>query len=262
MYLLASDPSATIQLAAGLHAAFLEQNGQQHPGPFAAAGSSVHQLHRITVRTTERAAVGVALEEIDLRDRREPSQFVHRERERAIDHAVHQQTMLLRIDVGNAVDVVHQEVQARGRDDPIEILQRRRQRGIGDRRAGAEGLAHRVIEARRLSVRERVLETCLGLSCLGTHRLDRPHSQARQRGAFRQELPTIGVVMRTHGCLLPCLGIEMLIAPGVNDQSWAHSIAIELGVTRQGPIRIRALASRRIRPTGRGRKRPWRVPAE
>ena len=167
VYLLASDPSATIQLAAALHAALLEQDRQQHAGPFAAAGSSVHQLHRIAVRTTKRTAVGVAFEEIDLRDRREAPQFIHREGERPIHHAVHQQAMLLRIDIRNAVDVIHQEVQARWRDDPVEILQRRRQRRIGDRRCRAERFAHRVVESRGLPVGQRVLETCLRLEVSG-----------------------------------------------------------------------------------------------
>ena len=137
---------------AGLHAALLEQDRQQHPGPFAAAGSAVHQLHRIAVRTTKRAAVRVAFEEIDFRDRGEAPQFIHRETEGPIDHAVHQQAMLLRIDIRNAVDVVHQEVQARWRDDPIEILKRCRQRAIGDRSAGTGGPPHRVVELRGLSV--------------------------------------------------------------------------------------------------------------
>jgi len=163
----------------------------------------MHELNGIPVRATKRTAVGVAFEEIDLRDRGEASQFLHREGEGSIDHAVHQKAMLPRIDLRNAVDVIHQEVQTRWRDDPIEILKWRRQSGIGDRGAGAEGLAHRVVEPRRLSVSQVVLETCLGLWRLGTCRLDRPHSQTRQRGAFRQKLPTIGVVVRTHGVSFP-----------------------------------------------------------
>ena len=33
-------------------------------------------------------------------------------------------------------------------------------------------------------------------------RLERPHGDARQRGAFCQELPAVGMAVRTHQCLL------------------------------------------------------------
>ena len=81
---------------------------------------------------TKRPAVRVALEEVDLRHGREAPDLVHRERQRPLDHAVHQQPMLGRIDIRNAIDVIHQEVQAGRRDDSVQILQRRRQRRIRD----------------------------------------------------------------------------------------------------------------------------------
>jgi hypothetical protein len=90
------------------------------------------QLHRLAVRTTQRAAVCVAFEEMHPRYRRQAFDLVQGELERTVHHPVHQQTMLLGIEIRDAFDVVHQKMKAGRRDDPVQILKRCHQRGVGD----------------------------------------------------------------------------------------------------------------------------------
>src|SRR5712691_233386 len=109
----------------------------------------MYQLNRLTVRTTEWTAVRVAFEEIHTRYRRQAFYFIERELERTVHHAVHQQTMLLRIEIRNALDVVHQKMETGRRDDPVQILKRCHQRGVGDCGRQARRPADRVVERRR-----------------------------------------------------------------------------------------------------------------
>ena len=89
-----------------LHAGFFEQQRKQHSGPLAATCEPVRILsggirrNRGGPAGTGRGAVPVALDEMKSRYGRQAFQIVHRENQRAVDHAVDQQTMFLRIDIG------------------------------------------------------------------------------------------------------------------------------------------------------------------
>src|SRR5215510_11000739 len=66
---------------------------------------------------------------MNARDRRQPSQLVHREGERAIDEPMNRERMRRGIDLGYA-RMMTLEVQRGGRDDAVGIVQRRAARGF------------------------------------------------------------------------------------------------------------------------------------
>ena len=68
--------------------------------------------------------IALALEEEDARRRGQAPDLLHGQDHRTIDHAVDQETVLARVDVGNtaAVDLV---VERRWRDDPQRFVQGR-----------------------------------------------------------------------------------------------------------------------------------------
>ena len=168
-----------------LDAALLEQHRQKDARPFAAAGSSVDQLNGLAVRAAQRTAVGIALEEMDARYRGHSLQLVERELEGTIHHTVQQQTMLLRIEIGDPLDVIHQKVKTGRRDDPVEILKRCHQRRVSERGRCAGRSADRVVERRRLPVREEIFRGRLGRGCLAAQRADAGHDQTDQADAAR-----------------------------------------------------------------------------
>ena len=103
----------------------VEQRRQQDAGPLAAGEHAVRELHRRHRDVAPlHAGVGAALDEVDARHRREADDVVHREHPRGLDHAVHHQPVLERVDVRNP-RVVPLEMQARRRDDAEQVLQRR-----------------------------------------------------------------------------------------------------------------------------------------
>src|SRR5436309_15143627 len=125
VYLLASNPSATIQLASFWTPHSLSKTESNTP---------VHSLQLVrpwtldgfAIRTTYRPIVGIALQKIDPRHGWQTLQLIHRINQRVIHHSMDQQAMLLRIDIRNALHVVHQEMEAGRCDDPIQILKRSR----------------------------------------------------------------------------------------------------------------------------------------
>ena len=104
---------------------FLEQPGDRHAGPLRTRQQPVAHLH---VRRRRLGPVGErvagAFEEMKLRDRRIAHQVAHREHERLAHHAVDDEPMLLRVDLGHA-GVVTLEDQAVRRHDAVLMLERR-----------------------------------------------------------------------------------------------------------------------------------------
>ena len=133
----ASAPSASSHVADGLNAALPQERRDRNAGPFAAAGQTVHALHVGIGRsaTPFAAAVARALEKVNPRDRRHPSQLVDGEDERAIDQTMNRQRMRRRIDDRHA-RVMPLEVERRGRDDPVGVVQRRPARRFFERDLG------------------------------------------------------------------------------------------------------------------------------
>ena len=101
-----------------------------------ASGTPVHSLvlvrpaswPGVRLRTGGARQVAGALEEVDARHRREALQVVEGEHHRPLDHAVNQQRVAARIDVGDAA-VMPLEVEVGGRDDAHQVLVRSARRG-------------------------------------------------------------------------------------------------------------------------------------
>src|SRR6266478_293351 len=112
-----------------LYACFLEQQGERHSCPLAATSETMRILSGRIRRDPRgpagacRGAVPMALDEMKSRYGRQAFQFVHGEYQRAVDHAVDQQTMLLRIDVRRLETVRNDKVERCRCDHPHLILE-------------------------------------------------------------------------------------------------------------------------------------------
>src|SRR6266700_2441452 len=123
-----------------LDAGFLEQHGQQHSRPFTCTDSSMYLLNnkralgqRGGIRylkalhhgfVMRHAAISSALYKMDPRYRWEALQFIHRKNQRAVHHAVDHETVLARINVGEARTSARHEVERGWRDNSRRILKR------------------------------------------------------------------------------------------------------------------------------------------
>ena len=97
---------------AALDASLAKQQGERHPGPFAAGRSPV-RLDDIPART----GFGTrTLDVVNPRHVRQTLELFHREDQRAIDHPVDHQLVLARIDIRYAVLVLCREMQRVWRD--------------------------------------------------------------------------------------------------------------------------------------------------
>ena len=103
---------------------FAEQRGQRNAGPLAGARQAGDLLRREIGRRAAAAEVAGAFEEVDAADGGEALEIGEREHHRPLDHAVDQQRVGLRIDLGHAA-VVPLEMQIGRRDRAVEILVRR-----------------------------------------------------------------------------------------------------------------------------------------
>src|ERR1700730_12412893 len=114
-----------------LDAGFLEQQRKRHSGPLAATGEPVRILSGRIRRNprwaagSRRGAVPVALDEMKSRHGRQAFQFVHGEYQWTVDHAVDQQTVLPRIDVGRFKTVGNDKVKRSRRDHSYLVLKGR-----------------------------------------------------------------------------------------------------------------------------------------
>src|SRR5262245_43495599 len=138
------------------------------------------ELDGFAIRATQRPVIRIAFQKIDPRNGWQTLQLIHRISQRTVHHAMDQETMLLRIDIRNALHVVHQEMEAGWSDDSIQILKRSCQRRI----CGHSGLSKRpsycVVERGGLSVGEAIFEKTFACRCLAAHGSDRSHHKADQ----------------------------------------------------------------------------------
>ena len=112
-------------LGAGLQARFVEQPGGRDARPLRAGEQAMRLLHGGRGRLGPvRQRVAGALQEVEPRDGRIAHQRVHGERQGLLHHAMDDQAMRGRIDVGDA-GMMPLEDQPVGRDDAVLILQRR-----------------------------------------------------------------------------------------------------------------------------------------
>src|SRR5262249_25953273 len=120
----------------------IEQDRELYARPFGARYEPVQllniALHRLL--RVQRRAVAAAFNECLARLHRIARERIHCEDERALDHAVDQQAMAVRVDIGHPV-VAALEMQSVWGDHAIEPVVRRA-RGSSTRRGGGGGYSH------------------------------------------------------------------------------------------------------------------------
>ena len=125
-----SAPSAMIQVAPFCTPASLSSVESRTPvhwlqlvKPCVSCGVASARNSRVAARAA-RGAVAVALDEMKAGDEGQALDFVHGKNQGTIDHAVDQQMMFLRVDVGRLEAVRNREVQRGRRDHSHGILKR------------------------------------------------------------------------------------------------------------------------------------------
>jgi hypothetical protein len=189
--------------SAFLDADLAQQKREGHAGPLATAREAVRAGDALRRRLAPlELAIALTLQEENTRRRGQAPEVLHAQGHRTIDHAVNQQAVLRRVDVGNAA-AVDLEVQCGRRDDPQRLVQRC---GVADadliRLAGRCPQSDRLLEARAFAVGPHwapedlagVVGRRLGLAQARTPGPG-PGQEARsQRGAMSEEPPAARVM--------------------------------------------------------------------